>query len=75
MTIDELMQENQETLIRMKQENWDAMRFILELKNDAVRLMAHKYWNLGIMPPAEYYYNVGEYIKCHSEEFKGAGPQ
>ena len=75
MTLDELMKENQETLIRMKQENWDAMKFILELKNDTVRLMAHKYWNLGIMPPAEYYYNVGRYIKCHPEEFKGAGPQ
>ena len=28
-----------------------------------------------LYPPAEYYYNVGEYIKCHPEEFKGAGPQ
>lgn len=75
MTIDELMKENQEILVRMKEENWDTMKFILELQNDAIRLMAYKYWNLNIMPPPAYYYRVGEYIKCHPEEFKGAGPQ
>ena len=40
-----------------------------------VRRLAHEWWNWDITPPAEYYYNVGEYIKCHPEEFKGAGPQ
>ena len=65
MMLDELMKENADVLHRMKEED---DRF-------DVRRLAHEYWNLDIMPPAEYYYNVGEYIKCHPEEFKGAGPQ
>lgn len=40
-----------------------------------VRRLAHEYWNCDITPPAEYYYKVGEYIKCHPEEFKGLSPQ
>ena len=65
MTIDELMRENADILTRMKEED---DRF-------AVRRLAHEYWTWGIMPPSEYYYKVGEYIRCHPEEFKGAGPQ
>ena len=65
MMIEELMKENADILRRMKEED---DRF-------DVRRLAHEYWNWGIMPPAEYYYNVGKYIKCHPEEFKGAGPQ
>lgn len=65
MTLDELMKENADILRRMKEED---DRF-------DVRRLAHEWWNWDITPPAEYYYNVGEYIKCHPEEFKGAGPQ
>lgn len=64
MKLDELMQVAG-TLQRTKE---DDDRF-------EVQRLAHEYWNFGIMPPAEYYFNVGEYIKCHPEEFKGAGPQ
>lgn len=39
------------------------------------QIYARRWWNFGEQPPAEYYYKVGEYIKCHPEEFNGAGPQ
>ena len=39
------------------------------------QIYAHRWWNFDEQPPAEYYYKVREYIKCHPEEFKGAGPQ
>lgn len=65
MTIDELMKENADVLRRMKEED---DRF-------DVRRLAHEWWYWDITPPAKYYSEVSEYIKCHHEEFKGAGPQ
>lgn len=65
MTLDELMKENADVLRRMKEED---DRF-------DIRRLAHEWWYWDITPPAEYIYKMGEYIKCHPEEFKGAGPQ
>ena len=64
MTLDELMKENADVLRRMKEED----------DRYDVRRLAHEYWDLNIMPPPEYYYNVGEYIRCHPEEFRGVVP-
>ena len=72
MTIDELLQENIKMLKRMKGEDWEKRDFVAEYKT---QIYAHRWWNFDETPPAEYYYNVKEYIKCHPEEFKGAGPQ
>lgn len=44
-------------------------------QEEDVRRLAHRWWNFDETPPTEYYYNVKEYIKCHPDEFKGAGPQ
>ena len=66
MTIDELMKENADVLIRMKEED---DRF-------DVRRLAHEYWNWDIIPQSvEYYKQVFGYIRNHPEEFKGAVPQ
>ena len=72
MTIDELLQENVEMLKRMKAEDWEKRNFVFEYKT---QIYAHRFWNFDENPPAEYAYQVREYIKCHPEEFKGAGPQ
>lgn len=72
MTIDELLQTNVDILKRMKAEEWEKRDFVFEYKT---QIYAHRWWNFDETPPAEYYYNVKEYIKCHPEEFKGAGPQ
>ena len=72
MTIDKLLQENIAMLKRMKAEDWEKRDFVAEYKT---QIYAHRWWNFDETPPAEYYYNVKEYIKCHPEEFKGAGPQ
>lgn len=65
MTLDELMKETADVIQRMEEE--DSYLYI--------RRLAREWWNWDITPPPEYYDKVGEYIKCHPEEFKGAGPQ
>lgn len=72
MTLDELLQANIDMLRRMKAEDWNEKQMIKDYK---VSIYAHRWWNFDEQPPAEYYYNVREYVKCHPEEFKGAGPQ
>ena len=65
MTIDKLMRETANVLQRMKEEDGHLY----------VQRLAHEWWYWDITPPAEYYYKVGEYIKCHPDEFKGVKPQ
>lgn len=72
MTLDELLQANIETLKRMKAEDWEKRDFVTEYKT---QIYAHRFWNFDEQPPTDYIYQVREYIKCHPEEFKGAGLQ
>ncbi len=72
MTLDELLQANIDVLKRMKAEDWEKRDFVAEYKT---QIYAHRFWNFDEQPPTEYAYQVREYIKCHPEEFKGAGPQ
>lgn len=65
MTIEELMKENADILRRMKDED----------DRYDVRRLAHEWWNWDIIPPAEDFHKVREYIQCHPDEFKGASPQ
>ena len=70
--LEKLLETNIEMLKRMQAEELEKKDFGLEYKT---QIYAHRWWNFDEQPPAEYYYNVREYVKCHPEEFKGAGPQ
>ena len=63
--LERLMKEYADVLHRMKEEDdrYDTRR------------LAHEWWTWGITPPAECYYNVKEYVRCHPDEFRGVGPQ
>ena len=68
MTIDELLKENEDVLIRMKNEGGPDPDWI-------IRKIAFDCWNFDTPIPTEYISQVIEYIRNHPQEFRGLVPQ
>lgn len=45
------------------------------MKDETIRVLAHRYWNYDEIPPEDYITQVMDYIKTHPKEFKGVVPQ
>lgn len=72
MTLDELLQANIDMLRCVKAEELDKKQ---KIRNYKVSVYAHRWWNFGEEPPAEYIAEVRQFYKQHWREFKGMGPQ